>query len=190
MQKCSTGTDSDGHSDGDSYGQFPWKLLKFHLISTDIGAKMGTVPIGIGIRRCIRIGLGSVETLLHITIEPIFICIGIGIGIGVGQWKHTIILFTCHAQQLGRQFELVTASLNHVLAMQNGSTPWPLLEFPIFPPNDCKQYISSSTTCSQTCYILYTPFTSVHSNLEHGLAIFSPLKSEIHNLPCWSPNQK
>ena len=22
MQKCSTGTDSDGHSDGDSYGQF------------------------------------------------------------------------------------------------------------------------------------------------------------------------
>ena len=48
---------------------------------------MGTVPIGI------RIGLGSVETLLHITIEPIFICIGIGIGkgIGVGQWKHTII---------------------------------------------------------------------------------------------------
>ena len=55
---------------------------------------MGTVPIGIGIRRCIGIGLGSVETLLHITIEPIFIfiCIGIGIGIGigVGQWKHTI----------------------------------------------------------------------------------------------------
>ena len=87
MQKCSTGTDSDGHSDGDSYGQFLGKLLKFHLISTDIGAKMGTVPIGIG--RCIGIGLGSAETLLHITIEPIFICIGIGIG--VGQWKHTIM---------------------------------------------------------------------------------------------------
>ena len=53
---------------------------------------MGTVPIGIGIGRCIGIGLGSVETLLRITIEPIFICIGIGIGIGigVGQWKHTI----------------------------------------------------------------------------------------------------
>ena len=42
--------------------------------------------------------------------------------------------------------------------------------------------------------ILYTSLTSVHSNLEHGLAIltesFSPLKSELHNLPCWSPNQK
>ena len=33
-----------------------------------------------------------------------------------------------------------------------------------------------------------TPFTSVHSNLEHGLAIltesFSPLKSVLHNLSC------
>ena len=31
------------------------------------------------------------------------------------------------------QFELVTASLNHVLSMQKYSTPWPLLEFSIFP---------------------------------------------------------
>ena len=68
MQKCSTGTDSDGHS----YGQFLWKLLKSHLIGTDIGAKMGTVPIGIGIGICIGIGVGSVETLLHITIVAIF----------------------------------------------------------------------------------------------------------------------
>ena len=33
-----------------------------------------------------------------------------------------------------------------------------------------------------------TPFTSVHSNLEHGSAIltesFSPLKSVLHNLSC------
>ena len=33
-----------------------------------------------------------------------------------------------------------------------------------------------------------TSLTSVHSNLEHRLAIltesFSPLKSELHNLPC------
>ena len=39
-----------------------------------------------------------------------------------------------------------------------------------------------------------TSLTSVHSNLEHGLAIltesFRPLKSELHNLPCWSLNQK
>ena len=72
MQKCSTGTDSDGHSDGDSYGQFLWKLLKSHLIGTDISAKMGTVPIRIGIGICIGIRVGSVETLLHITIVAIF----------------------------------------------------------------------------------------------------------------------
>ena len=80
MNKGSTGTDSDG----DSYGQ----LLKFHLIGTDIGAKLGTVAIGIGIGITIGIRIGSVETILHIIIEPNFI--GIGIGIGVGQWKHTI----------------------------------------------------------------------------------------------------
>ena len=40
-----------------------WKLVKLHLISTDAGAKMGTVPIGIGIGACIGIGVGSVETV-------------------------------------------------------------------------------------------------------------------------------
>ena len=39
---------------------------------TDIGAKMGTVPIRIGIGICIGIRVGSVETLLHITIVAIF----------------------------------------------------------------------------------------------------------------------
>ena len=38
------------------------------------------------------------------------------------------------------------------------------------------------------------PFTSVRKNLEHGLVTltesFSPLESELHNLPCWSPKQK
>ena len=38
------------------------------------------------------------------------------------------------------------------------------------------------------------PFTSVISNLERGLAIltesFSPLRSVLHNLSCWSPKQK
>ena len=51
-------------------------------------AKMGTVAIGIGIGTCIGLRIGSVETVLHITIEAN--SIGIGIGIGVGQWKHTI----------------------------------------------------------------------------------------------------
>ena len=42
--------------------------------------------------------------------------------------------------------------------------------------------------------IWYTSLTSVHSNLEHQFTIliesFSPLKSALHNLSCWSPNQK
>ena len=42
--------------------------------------------------------------------------------------------------------------------------------------------------------LIQSPFTSVHSNLEHGLAIltesFSPLRSVLHNLSCWSPKQK
>ena len=42
--------------------------------------------------------------------------------------------------------------------------------------------------------IRYTSLNFVHSNLEHVLAIltesFSPLKSELDNLPCWSPKQK
>ena len=80
MQKCSTGTNSDG----DSYAKSQWKLVKFHLIVTDIGTKMGTVAMGIG--TCIGIGIGSLETFLHIIIIAIFI----GIGIGVGQWKRTI----------------------------------------------------------------------------------------------------
>ena len=41
---------------------------------------------------------------------------------------------------------------------------------------------------------LNVSLTSVHSNSEHGLAIltesFSPLRSVLHNLSCWSPKQK
>ena len=60
------------------------KLVKLHLISTDIGVKLCTVPI------CIRIGIGigSVETVLNI----IILAIGMRIGIGVWQWKHTIMV--------------------------------------------------------------------------------------------------
>ena len=88
IQKGYTGTDSNG----DSYAKSQWKLVKFHLVGTDIGAKMGTVAIGIGIGTCIEIRIGSLETLLHIIIIAIFIRIRIriSIGIGVGQWKHTI----------------------------------------------------------------------------------------------------
>ena len=68
------------------------KLLKLNLISTNIGAKLGTVAIGIGIGITIGVGVGSVETVLHIIIEPNFIGVGIGISVGieVGQWKDTI----------------------------------------------------------------------------------------------------
>ena len=51
IQKGYTGPDSDG----DSYAKSQWKLVKFHLIITDVGAKMGTVAIGIGIGTCIGI---------------------------------------------------------------------------------------------------------------------------------------
>ena len=43
-------------------------------------------------------------------------------------------------------------------------------------------------------WFLNASLTSVHSNLECGLAIltesFSPLRSVLHNLSCWSPKQK
>ena len=56
-------------------------------MGTDISVKMGAVAIGIGIGIGIGISVGSVETVLHITIASI--SIGIGKGIGVEQWKHT-----------------------------------------------------------------------------------------------------
>ena len=80
MNKGSTGTDSDAKVAME---------IKFHLISTDIDAKLGTVAIGIRMGITIGIGVGSVETVLHIIIESNFI--GISVGIGFGQWKHTII---------------------------------------------------------------------------------------------------
>ena len=55
-------------------------------------------------------------------------------------------------------------------------------------------YYSSPNTRVWFLNIWYNPFTSVHSNLEHGLSVltesFSPLRSVLHNLPCWSPKQK
>ena len=55
-------------------------------------------------------------------------------------------------------------------------------------------YYSSPNTRVWFLNIWYTSLTSVHSNLEHGLAIltktFSPLRSVLHNLSCWSPKQK
>ena len=86
IQKGYTGTDSDGYS----YAKSQWKLVKFHLISIDISAKMGTVAIGIGIGTYIGIGIGSLETLLHIIIIAIFIGIRIGIGIGIGDRSRAV----------------------------------------------------------------------------------------------------
>ena len=58
MRKGSTGTNSNGHSNA----KLLWKLLKNHLISTDISVRSRTVAICIEI----RIRIGSVETVLHI----------------------------------------------------------------------------------------------------------------------------
>ena len=55
-------------------------------------------------------------------------------------------------------------------------------------------YYSSPNTRVWFLNIWYTSLTSVHNNLEQGVAIltesFSPLRSVLHNLCCWSPNQK
>ena len=55
-----------------------------------------------------------------------------------------------------------------------------------------KSYHSSPKHKESAC--INTSLTSVHSNLEHGLVIltecFSPLRSVLHNLSCWSPKQK
>ena len=55
-------------------------------------------------------------------------------------------------------------------------------------------YYSSPNTRVWFLNIWYTSLTSVHSNLEYRLAIltesFSPLRSILHNLSCWSPKQK
>ena len=55
-------------------------------------------------------------------------------------------------------------------------------------------YYSSPNTRVWFLNIWYTSLISVHSILEHGLAIltesFSSLRSVLHNLSCWSPKQK
>ena len=78
----------------DIYGVFPLPETNSYTETetdecTDISGKMGTVPNGIGLWTCIGLGICSVETVLHITIEAISIglCLGLSIGIGLGQWK-------------------------------------------------------------------------------------------------------
>ena len=78
MQKGYSGTDTNGDIDT----RLQLKLVKFYLT----GTKLGTVTIGIRI----GIGVGSVETILHIIIGSI--SIGIGVAIGVGQCKGSFIL--------------------------------------------------------------------------------------------------
>ena len=48
---------------------------------------------------------------------------------------------------------------------------------------------------TRVCFLnlILTCLTPIHSNLEHGLVIptesLNPLRSVLHNLPCWSPKQ-
>ena len=55
-------------------------------------------------------------------------------------------------------------------------------------------YYSSPNTRAWFLNIWYTSLTSVHSNLEHELAMltesFSPFRSILHNLSCWNLKQK
>ena len=55
-------------------------------------------------------------------------------------------------------FELVTASLNDVLPMRNGSTPWPPLEPLIFPPDDLYR---KNTWLRTMCCLQNEPVTVV-----------------------------
>ena len=61
MQKGYTGTEIYGNPDA----KWQRKLVKFHLISTKLGA--------VAIRIRIGMSVGSVETVLHIIIESIFL---------------------------------------------------------------------------------------------------------------------
>ena len=67
------------------------------------------------------------------------------------------------------QFELVTASLNHVLPLWNGSSPRPPLEFSIFPQDDLKQYI-----------ILNQVFSNLLQNTWHVFWLRQGSKAQLH----------
>ena len=126
---------------------------------------MGTVPTGIGIGRCIGIGLGSVETLLHITIEPIFICIGIGIGIGVGQWKHTISKTNKRVLCLHYSQFLMTLTLRFVL--QN-ITACVIVKVS-YRSHSVSNFHSSFSTATKNCLMP----SNVNSSLKKGNQHFS-----------------
>ena len=89
-------------------------------------------------------------------------------------------------------FELVTASLNHVLPTWNDSTPWPPQQFPIFQPDDLYR---KNMWLRTMCCLQNEPITNfINSTLCYLVSpnneSFSLLESELHNLPCWSPKQK
>ena len=86
MPKSYTGTNTDSDIDVKK----KWKQVKFHLISTDIDTNLGAAPICIAIGTCIGIGIAPLYTILNITIQSNFICVGIGIGIGIVRCKDTI----------------------------------------------------------------------------------------------------
>ena len=71
----------------------------FRTLSVQLSAdKMGMKPNCICVGVCVGIGVGSVWTVLHITVEPIVVSdvVGNGDGDGIGQCEHTIIPISKH----------------------------------------------------------------------------------------------
>ena len=80
-----------------------------------------------------------------------------------GTTSHAIPLKSC-ATTGKNWFELVTASLNHVLPTRNDSTPWPLQQFPIFPPDDLyrKNMWLRTMCCLQNEPVTYSHLLTKH----------------------------
>ena len=77
--------------------------------------------------------------------------------------SHAIPFKSCATTGKNR-FELVTASLNDVLPMQNGSTPRPPLKPLIFPPDDLywKNTWLRTMCCLQNEPVTYSPLLTKH----------------------------
>ena len=91
---------------------------------------------------------------------------------------------------------------NFTIHVAHWITPYSTYLFRVKTGNNVSEFIHSkcimlsyysSPKHKRVCF-LDIWYTSVHINLEHGLAIltesFSPLRSILHNLPCWNPKQK
>ena len=91
-QKSYTGADTYSDTNAKEH----WEWVRFHLFGTNIGTKLGAVPICVRISTCIGISIGPLYTILNIIIHPNSICVGIG------QCKLTIIVITsCSSAEIG-----------------------------------------------------------------------------------------